>query len=111
MTSTLAEQVKINLTHYNQWSDVVIHAVSNELFAISGKPPQKLDDKEIDVEWIVPKTNSNSKLSVDEINQWFKRIAEIHGNPPQRIAIAVVNDDGTIVYYFIHEGIVKPRQN
>ena len=29
----------------------------------------------------------------------------------KRLLMAVVNDDSTIVYYIIHDGIVKPRQN
>ncbi|KAG5421651.1 SEN15 [Candida metapsilosis] len=29
----------------------------------------------------------------------------------ERLTIALINDDGTIVYYFIHDGITKPRQN
>lgn len=29
----------------------------------------------------------------------------------KRILLAVPHDDSTVVYYFIHDGIVKPRQN
>lgn len=30
---------------------------------------------------------------------------------PKRLLLATVDDDSTIVYYIIHDGIVKPRQN
>jgi hypothetical protein len=29
----------------------------------------------------------------------------------RRILLAILNDDSTVVYYFVHEGLVKPRQN
>lgn len=29
----------------------------------------------------------------------------------KRLLMAVVGEDSTIVYYFIHDGVVKPRQN
>jgi tRNA-splicing endonuclease subunit Sen15, fungi type len=28
-----------------------------------------------------------------------------------RLLLAIVHDDSTIVYYLVHDGIVKPRQN
>ena len=39
-----------------------------------------------------------------------------HSNPwrqsqPKRLLLATLDDDSTIVYYIIHDGIVKPRQN
>jgi tRNA-splicing endonuclease subunit Sen15 len=30
---------------------------------------------------------------------------------PKRVLLATVDDDSTVVYYIIHDGIVKPRQN
>ncbi|KAF2860054.1 hypothetical protein K470DRAFT_217689 [Piedraia hortae CBS 480.64] len=30
---------------------------------------------------------------------------------PKRLLLATVEDDGTIVYYVVHDGLVKPRQN
>jgi len=29
----------------------------------------------------------------------------------KRVLLATVSDDSTIVYYIVHEGLVKPRQN
>ncbi|RLV94358.1 hypothetical protein JA1_001803 [Spathaspora sp. JA1] len=100
MTGTLAEQVKINLIHYNQWTDVVIHESTS---FVSGKPPNSED-----LEWVIP--SKNCQLTVDEINQWFKEIEKIQSKV-DKVTIGVVNDDGTIVYYYIHNGIVEPRQN
>lgn len=29
----------------------------------------------------------------------------------KRVLLAIVADDSTVVYYIVHDGIVKPRQN
>jgi len=34
-----------------------------------------------------------------------------HPERPRRIVLATVHDDSTVVYYILHDGIVKPRQN
>lgn len=33
------------------------------------------------------------------------------GDEVKRILLATVDDDSTVVYYVVHDGIVKPRQN
>lgn len=32
-------------------------------------------------------------------------------NRPKRMLLATMHDDSTVVYYVLHDGIVKPRQN
>lgn len=32
-------------------------------------------------------------------------------NRQKRLLLATVHDDSTVVYYIMHDGIVKPRQN
>ncbi len=32
-------------------------------------------------------------------------------NQPKRILLAILDDDSTIAYYIVHDGLVKPRQN
>lgn len=180
-TSSTTDQVRLNLVHYNLWTQVEVH----NNYILSGLPPTKLvsTDPDSKREWIVCKRlNEQSKLKVKEINSWFEEIKQFtNGNeekrgnefkldvpseahlqsqdttenskqaetedvssssthtgpastgdskphPPNsiwkpidktmngkgrvdRITIALINDDGTIVYYFIHDGITKPRQN
>ncbi|KAK6456277.1 tRNA-splicing endonuclease subunit Sen15 [Scheffersomyces xylosifermentans] len=111
---SLANQVQTNLIHYNFWTKVKIHDINNGLKAVIGLPPSKLDsnDEEDQPEWVIPRSLvSNSSISVKEINEWFTGIAILEEKRPKRITIGIVNDDGTVVYYFIHDGIVKPRQN
>ena len=166
--TSILDQVRLNLIHYNYWNNVTVYK-HDDLEFLSGYPPEPLipsdninitpatpilkslnnpkqieidnkDDKieninqlqlETDIEWIIPRRlihhqtqtqtqtqlqnqNQNQdqlKLTVGEINHWFKIIKTIIGYRPKRIIIAIINDDGTIVYYFIHDGITKPRQN
>lgn len=39
-----------------------------------------------------------------QLNSW--RVSQ-----PKRLLLATVDDDSTVVYYVVHDGIIKPRQN
>lgn len=39
-----------------------------------------------------------------EENEWRVRM-------PKRLLLATLDDDSTVVYYIVHDGVVKPRQN
>ena len=91
---------------------------------------QGINEKDVPVqrEWVLP-MHVREKWSVKKFAGIFDAIetvppntAEIvkHGdaqNHPwskrrdKRVLMAVVNDDSTIVYYIVHDAIVKPRQN
>lgn len=61
---------------------------------------------------MVPTTGSGKLLfedkdedehaEVEEENEWRKT---------KRLLLATLDDDSTVVYYIVHDGIVKPRQN
>jgi len=93
---------------------------------------QGIEDKDMPVgrEWVLP-THVREKWSLRKFAEVFDAIGEV---PPselepgrhsggeeraswkrrsreKRVLMAVVNDDSTIVYYIVHDGIVKPRQN
>lgn len=107
----LAAQVKTNLVHYNLWHDVHIHDTPG-LKILSGIPPNKLgeNDKDNQVEWVVPQTMDSPEVLIDDMELWFEAVSRLCERP-KRVTIAIANDDGTIVYYFVHDGAVKPRQN
>lgn len=106
-----AQYVKTNLIHYNLWSIVTTHSIGEHTL-VSGKPPKKLNihDDDEQIEWIVP-IEYNHDITVKQINSWFESIEELSTVRPKRVTVGVINDDGTVVYYFIHDGVVKPRQN
>lgn len=39
-----------------------------------------------------------------EVNKW-------RTSKPKRALLAILDDDSTVVYYIVHDGVVKPRQN
>jgi tRNA-splicing endonuclease subunit Sen15 len=60
-----------------------------------------------------PTHNDSAQMNVAERNRAeFVAIAERwRKDAPKRVLLATVHEDSTVVYYIIHDGIVKPRQN
>lgn len=52
--------------------------------------------------------DESSELEGTEDAQWMQWRGPKRG---KRILLATVQDDSTVVYYLMHDGIVKPRQN
>ncbi|EMF16968.1 uncharacterized protein SEPMUDRAFT_137700 [Sphaerulina musiva SO2202] len=52
----------------------------------------------------VPSSSSRVGSQGVVVNQWRE-------NSPKRLLLATLDDDSTVVYYIVHDGIVKPRQN
>ena len=70
-------------------------------------------------EWVLP-THLREKWSLRRFAEVFDAIGpEPFGDPEptgsketvKRLLLATVGDDSTTVYYIVHDGIVKPRQN
>lgn len=114
----VAQQVLTNLVHYNLWTEVLIHKPTDESssansFAIlSGLPPAKLDqlDPTNQREWVIGRLMQERKCGMDEVDKYFQTVAKLNCRP-KRISLALVSDDGTVTYYFVHDGAIKPRQN
>lgn len=116
---SLSDQVVTNLVHYNLWTDVKTHNATAECAetipsyaVISGMPPAKLDqlDPEGQREWVIAKLMESRTCDMKEIELFFNNIEKLD-HRPKRLTLGLVNDDGTVTYYFIHDGIIKPRQN
>ena len=45
----------------------------------------------------------------EDVEGWSARGKRRRGG--KRVLLATVSDDSTIVYYIVHDGMVKPRQN
>ncbi len=77
-------------------------------------------------EWILP-TRLNEKWTLRRLAQVFDAITMVppaadastaEGDRPanpwrttKRVLLATVDTDSTVVYYIVHDGVVKPRQN
>ena len=90
----------------------------------------KDDEVDVEREWVLP-THLQEKWSLRRFAEVFDGVGE---EPPEdergrdgrrrlrdevkgkrrggkRVLLATLGDDSTVVYYIMHDGIVKPRQN
>ncbi|KAF2230956.1 hypothetical protein EV356DRAFT_507908 [Viridothelium virens] len=75
-----------------KWSLKSFAAIFDEI----GTVPRDPDDQKQD------RDDISQSVGTSTINKW---------RTIKRVMLATVDDDGTIVYYIVHDGIVKPRQN
>ena len=62
-------------------------------------------------EWVLA-VHQSEKWTLGGFAAVFDSIENTSGQGrAKRITLATVHNDSTVVYYLIHEGIVKPRQN
>ncbi|KAI1423805.1 tRNA-splicing endonuclease subunit Sen15 [Xylaria sp. FL1777] len=135
----LADTVLDNLKYQHDWTELEIltHSpTSPEPLVrpmISGLPPRRLyvhPDDQIamvkssavpdgnildtpEVEWVLP-THISEKWTLKAFAAIFDSLPvqpSAHPERPKRIVLATIHSDSTIVYYILHDGIVKPRQN
>lgn len=105
----LAKVVQTNLVHYNLWADVEVVQLG-ALVALRGSAPNALPGATTNFEYVVPVAMASGKTSMAEMDSWFAALGQYATRPP-RVVLALVNDDGTVVYYFVSDGVSKPRQN
>lgn len=66
-----------------------------------------------ELEWVLS-TSLHETTSLDFLSSVFDSMDEpehLAEGRAKRLLLAVRHDDSTVVYYFVHDGIVKPRQN
>ncbi|KAG5999008.1 hypothetical protein E4U52_000002 [Claviceps spartinae] len=126
----LAITVLQNLRHQHDWSELeLLNNPGACRPLIRGLPPKRLylhpDDQiaalvheeatgekvihEPQYEWVLS-THLNEKWSLAKFTSVFDSIV-CENSRPKRIVLATVHNDSTVVYYIMHEGMVKPRQN
>lgn len=121
-----------NLQDQHDWSSVEIRkSPVQERPLIRGLPPHRLymhpddqiaalaheqatgerarPDSSPEPEWVLA-VHPAEKWSLASLAAVFDSIHEA-GPRGKRIVLATLHNDSTIVYYLIHEGMVKPRQN
>lgn len=118
-----------NLEHQHDWTDLKVHHAPGQRPLIRGLPPRRLyihPDDQIaalaregssghemtqgaELEWVLA-VHLEEKWTLASFATVFDSI-EHSGPRAKRVLLATVHNDSTVVYYFMHEGIVKPRQN
>lgn len=58
-----------------------------------------------------PWENRESEKDIGDDEGDGKEMRKWAGDDVKRVLLATVDDDSTVVYYVVHDGIVKPRQN
>ncbi|AOA61049.1 tRNA-splicing endonuclease subunit [Komagataella phaffii CBS 7435] len=104
---SLLDVVQTNLEHFHFWTHVNIL----DDFVIQGYPKESLtkNTAQDTLEFVYP-AHISQNLSLSDIEGIFNRIDRLLGVRPKRIVIGVVTDDGSVVYYFAHEGLIKPSK-
>ncbi|CEJ81341.1 hypothetical protein VHEMI01474 [[Torrubiella] hemipterigena] len=71
---------------------------------------QKPDNDPV-VEWVLPVQLADT-WSLSKLASVFDALrTNWTHDQRKRIILATLHNDSTVVYYFVHEGMVKPRQN
>ncbi|KAK6198981.1 hypothetical protein LQW54_010255 [Pestalotiopsis sp. IQ-011] len=122
----LVAAVYENLENQQDWTSLKRHAFAPE--SKNPLPRPLISDDQIEmiknntmnaatqtpeVEWVLS-TSLNETISLGFLSSIFDamdRPAELPAGRSKRLLLAVKHDDSTVVYYFVHDGIVKPRQN
>ncbi|KAK9780583.1 putative tRNA-splicing endonuclease subunit Sen15 [Seiridium cardinale] len=137
-TNDLVAAVRENLENQQDWTSLEIHTHApgskkpHPRPLISGLAPRRIyihPDDQIEmiknntmggaaaqtpeVEWVLS-TSLHETITLEFLSSIFDsmdRPANLPKGRAKRLLLAARHDDSTVVYYFVHDGIVKPRQN
>lgn len=118
---SIEHAVRTNLVHFQNWSDVKI---CNEelqwrertIRLLSGIPQTPLANGDSDsdgnpvTEFLLPVNLAQYKsdfITIECLDLIFERLCK---SDTKRIILSIVNDDGTIVFYFVYKGVHKPKK-
>lgn len=127
--NNVTSSVLRNLQDQHDWTSLQVQDTGAHRPLIRGLPPRRLyihpDDQ---IAALSHEHKTGERLYQDPENEWvlavhqaerwsmadFSAMFDSIGNDSaraKRITLATVHNDSTVVYYLIHEGMVKPRQN
>lgn len=115
----LQKIVTNNLTNAADWTAVTLYT-QHPRPVLVGCPPAPLyqassssspsSSAESTREYVLP-VDLREKWTLRQMAAVFDALPPGETKDKKRLLMAVVGEDSTVVYYFIHDGIVKPRQN
>ncbi|KAK9448338.1 tRNA-splicing endonuclease subunit Sen15 [Limtongia smithiae] len=127
--SDLGHRVKLNLDLHHLWTNLSLHRVyvlnsdafqfldDGNIVFVQGQPPDKLyatDSTEEDgvqpMEWVLP-VRTESTWSLRKWVAVFESLEAYQQSPVKRILMGLYTEDSTVVYYFVHNSLIKPRRN
>ncbi|RBR12686.1 uncharacterized protein FIESC28_08522 [Fusarium coffeatum] len=121
--------VLYNLQYQHDWASLNVCETTVQRSLIRGLPPRRLYihpddqiaalerektsgeplDQTPELEWVLA-VHPEEKWTIKGFSNIFDSI-EHKGPREKRLVLATVHNDSTVVYYLMHEGMVKPRQN
>ncbi|CCH44864.1 tRNA-splicing endonuclease subunit [Wickerhamomyces ciferrii] len=107
MSIPLVDQVQQNLLFQQLWTQVTPIKLSN-ITILQGFPKEKLisdDETNLNKEFVLP-IKLKDEITPNMLDQVFKELQGV-----KRLVLGIVNDDGTVVYYIVHDGVYKPKKN
>lgn len=115
---SLAEQVQKNLLYQHLWNGVCTFDLTlkngESVTLCRGTPPEKLhpdDSGALEEEYILP-VETEAKWTISQWNDVFEQLTNLNdGEFVRRVVMAMVTLDSTIVFYFVNNGLTKPRKN
>lgn len=136
---TLTHEVLHNLRHAHNWTSLTTHTSPHHAYTlISGQPPThvythpdeqaynlehdiQLADLPVPREWVLPMAQGE-KWTLRKMSAVFDGLPEADGERlakgwgGKRLLLGMagrggMGADGTVVYYLVGEGEIKPRQN
>lgn len=113
MDNRLCDLVFVDLVHHHLWTETELVKLG-DFSIVCGRPSQQLsnddeahsDSKEF-VYPILMSQYASSRFSMSHLDHIFSHLPQ----DAKRLTLGIVNDDGTIVYYFIYKGLRKPKKN
>ncbi|KAH8169522.1 sen15 protein [Sarocladium implicatum] len=72
----------------------------------TGQPMSQAPEEE----WVLP-IHLTEQWTISRFSAVFDTLDRKDGARGKRLVLATVHNDSTVVYYLMHEGMVKPRQN
>ncbi|KAF4944227.1 hypothetical protein FGADI_12828 [Fusarium gaditjirri] len=127
--SNVTSTVVYNLQYQHDWVSLKVHETTAQRPLIRGLPPKRLYthpddqiaaleregatgeplDQTPELEWVLA-VHPEEKWCIKRFSEIFDSI-ERNGPREKRLVLAIVHNDSTVVYYLMHEGMAKPRQN
>lgn len=117
----IVQLVRNNLLYYQLWTNVCVNAEQlnwrGQIFqVITGRPSHKLSNDaaaggDTKLECVLPVEMcdyKNSDFTLECLDQVFTKLCN---KDCKRLTLAIVNNDGTVMFYFVYKGIHKPKRN
>ncbi|GME90797.1 unnamed protein product [Ambrosiozyma monospora] len=105
----LANKVQSNLVHFHLWSEVTPIKLeleeNNVLTILQGQDPRH-EPRYFD--YLIP-LHKTTKVTLKDLDLIFKHMESSTGSVPKMMLMAIVDFDGSVLYYNVYEGLQRPK--